>query len=225
MGKLYTISPFIKTESLPRYASIESVISDNFYFFNIYSFNPYIVREYMDFIDINFDFAFSKLKLDIVIYDYPDELKRDESEVIEYINTFYDLYDTPHELNRAYGINRELVHDLMTGKETYVYFNDYATYDSQLAMNDIFNDIENDSLFILNELLNYILDNTIVADIRMMILQLGEYEYIIDEVSNHGIDFYDNDCICNGMYILCQLKGFIQYELNERRKHDGLVRY
>ena len=53
MGKLYTISPFVSSNYIPRKATIAGVISDNFYLFNVYSRNPYIVKDYMEFIDNN----------------------------------------------------------------------------------------------------------------------------------------------------------------------------
>lgn len=223
MGFLYTISPFISSDSLPRYASMASVISDNFWLFNIYSFNPYVVREYMEFIDINFDFAFSELKLNMISYEYPDNIKGDENDILKYINSKYKLYNTPFQLEREYDVSKELVIDLISGKPKYFYFNDHAMYDSMMSTYSILSDIDNDTMLNLFNMMDYMNNANISSDIKALIIQYEEYASTIDDITSHGIEFYDNDCICIGVYILNQLKSYIKHEVDERSERDGTL--
>lgn len=216
MGFLYTISPFIKSDSLPSYASTARVISDYFYFFNIYSFNPYVIRDYMNFIDANFDYAFSELKLDMISYEYPDRLGTDESDILKYINDRYELYDTGFEITRELSAMGEPVVDLITGKTTKFYFNEYATYDSMLLTHSILSDIDDETIEDLTSMLKYIRNDETVMNIKIMLFYYEEYASRVDDLSSYGTDVYSNDLICYGVYILNQLKGFVQHEVAER---------
>lgn len=215
MGILYTISPFVRSDFLPSYASMARVISDNFWLFNIYSFNPYIVREYMDFIDIYFDNAFSDLNLGILQYEYPDNIT-DEGDILEFINSRYKLHDTGYQLGRELAASKESIIDLVTEKEKCFYFNDYAIYDSMLSSYSILSDVDNDTMGELFDMVRYLKNDDTASIIRLLISKYEEYATIVDDISSHGIEFFDNQCISNGMYTLNQLVGFVIHEVNER---------
>lgn len=215
MRKIYTISPFIKADYIPSRSSIAGVISDHFYLFNVYSHNPYTVREYMDFIDVNFDYAFSKMKYEIISYEYPDRLRDDDSDIIEYVNAAYNLTGD-YQLNRCYQMNKEVVTDLVTGSKIEIYFNDYAYYDTGLLGYSILSDVENEVPYFLLDEIEYLKDRELRSSLKGVIYQLMEYQSNLDYLGNGAIEYYDNDMISNSMLTLCQLKAYVQKILKER---------
>ena len=215
MGTIYTISPFINANSIPRRATITGVVSEHFYLFNVYSRNPYLVKAYMDFIDINFDYVFTKLGYKIVSYDYPDELDDDDSDIIEYINVKYDLTGDCR-LDRCYQMNKETVTDLVTGKDIDLYFNDYAYYDTGMLGFSILSDAETDVPDLLLDELKYLTNKTIRDSLKQVIFQFMDYHSQLDYLANGAIEYYDSDIISNALLTLCQLKSYIFQLVKER---------
>ena len=215
MGKLYTISPFVSSNYIPRKATIAGVISDNFYLFNVYSRNPYIVKDYMEFIDINFDYAFSKLGYDIIYYEYPDKLENDDSDIIEYINDKYELTGDC-QLDRCYQINKETVTDIVTGKTMEIYFNDFAYYDTGLLGFSILSDNESTIPYLLLDEIKYFNNVNLRENLKRLIYQFMDYQSQLDFIANGAIEYHDNDMISNALFTLCQLKAYVNQLVKER---------
>lgn len=216
MGKIYTISPFINADSIPRKATTASVISEHFYLFNVYSRNPYLVKAYMDFIDSNFDYAFAELGYRMICYEYPDKMNDDDSDIIEYVNDRYELTGE-NQLDRCYQINKDTVTDLVTGKSIELYFNDYAYYDTGLLGFSILSDAETEIPDLLLDEIKYLSSMKMKKSLKQVLFQFMEYHSQLDYLANGAIEYYDNEIISNSLLTLCQLKSYVAQLVKERR--------
>lgn len=214
MGFIYTISPFIKSDYIPRKDTIASIISDHFYLFNIYDRNPYIVKDYMNFIDANFNLAFSQLGYNIIYYEYPDSLEYNDSSIIEYINNKYNLSNSS-KLDICYKVNKEIVRDIVTNQDIPIYFNDYAYYNEVMSQYGIVNFIENDIIDNLLCIIGYLNNDYLKELINSVIIQFTEYQSSIDFIENGASDI-NEDVMSTAMIVLYQLKTFVNTLLLER---------
>lgn len=214
MSKLFTLSPFIWKDSSSNKPPIVSTILEYSYLFNIYSYNPYIVKEYMDFINLNFDNVFKTLDLQVIYYEFPDKLKNDESSIINYINNKYNLDDNA-KIDRCYYANIFNIIDPYTKKEYTMYFNDYTLYDLSFSNKGIF-DIESDILDNLYYLSDYLSNRDIIDLIKSVILRYYEYNDISMEQSMYVGSIGEIDIINEPLYILGNLKSFVKYTTIER---------
>lgn len=214
MGKIYTISPFILSDSIPKNASIPSIISDYFYLFKIFSGNPYVVKYYMQFIDANFDFAFSKMKLTMVEYEYPDDrpFMTDISDIVNYINNEYHLTGD-WSLERCYYPNKYEVYDFTTDKEITLYFNDYAAYDTAYLGKGIF-DYDMDVLGELLPLIKYLKADRDL--IKAVVHTMYNYMITLPDYLNETPDNIYMGMFSEPLVILAQLKSFVKYTLKKR---------
>lgn len=212
MGKLYTISPLILSDSIPRRDSYESVISEYFYLFNVYSTNPFKILNYMEFIDANFNFAFSKLKYNMIEYDYPDSL--DESDMIRYINDKYKL-SGQFELDRCYNMNTFNNIDYITNKECIIYFNDYALNDLELYDHNLLYDENDEILLNAQYLISYLNDKQTKFLLNELIDKIMDCQ---GDMSDNMIGYLDTDSVSEGILTLYQLKKFVEYIIEERRQ-------
>lgn len=213
--KIYTINPFINAKSIPRKATVEGVITDHFYLFNVYNHNPYIVKEYMEFIDVNFDYAFSKLGYQLISYECPDRFDNDDSSAIEFINDRYDLTGD-YRLDRCYQMNKETVIDLMTGNSINIYFNDYTYYDVGLLGFSILSDVETEIPYLILDEMNYLTNLKMKTTITQLIYRFMEYQTQLDCFANGVQECYDNDMVFNSLLTLCQLKNYVYQTVKER---------
>lgn len=208
---LFTISPLIMSESFPKHSSIEAVVSEYFHLFNIYSTNPYVVREYMSFIDYNFDFAFTKLGYRIIEYRYPESDNFSMIHIIKSINSHYNL-TYQNTIDLSYRVNTFTVYDYTTGKDVEMYLNDYALYDSGLMCDGLINDPD-----IMDNLLHEL---TYMNNSNWILNIIYSLEYYIGAMSdnlNHVADSYDSGIISEPLLALTQLKAFIKHTMEERQ--------
>lgn len=202
---LYTISPTILTDTLPNRSSIEYIISQYFHLFNIYSDNLYVVKDYMDFINVNFEFAFYKLGYEIIGYDYPENLEA-PTDIIDYINNKYDLrYQS--KLSIYYRVNSYSVNDIMTGSSFIIYLNDYALYDSKFMSADLYD--TQDTLYSLGIMINYLLDKDMVNVLGRLIVAVSVYDSAISDVMNDIPDVYTSGMVSEPLLSFWQLKRFV----------------
>ena len=217
MNEIFSISPFVRSNSLPETLSMESIILSNFYLFNGYDKNPYIVRDYMNFIDSEFDFAFSKMKLSIVSYKYPNNIEYGSWQMVDYINDNYNLISN-HRIEREYRLDSMQFKHPITGKQSIVRFNEYAMYDIGLLNKSIFNDEDNFDVKMLRFISKYFVDR---KDKKRLndVLDLVEYNNnIIGEIcESRNTQLHEVGFICEPLLILCQLKSYIKYLYEERR--------
>lgn len=213
---IYTISPLILSESLPKTTSVAYVISEYFHLFNIYSTNPYLVREYMNFIDINFDFAFSKLKYKIISYDYPSDIE-DINDALKYINEKYGLIDTMYEIDRCYQANHYKVRDILNDKVIDIYFNDYASYDLSFLNHGVGDDEEDIVSDLLKEI-TYLKNKNDIDIFKILLGMLDEYKIAVSDYINNSPEFYNSGMISEPLLILSQLKSFVKDTIKEREE-------
>lgn len=208
---LFTISPLIMSESIPEHSSIEAVVSEYFHLFNIYSTNPYLVREYMNFIDSNFDFAFTKLGYMIIEYKYPESDNFSMTQMIESINSHYKL-TYQNNIDLSYRVNTFTVYDYTTGKDVEIYLNDYALYDSGLMCDGLINDPD-----IMDNLLHELSYMNNPNWILNIIYSLEYYIGAMSDNLNHVADSYGSDIISEPLLALTQLKAFVKHTMEERQ--------
>lgn len=215
MKEIYSISPFVRSETIPESSSVESIILSNFYLFNGYDSNPYIVRDYMNFIDSEFDFVFSKLKLSMVSYEYPENMEYGSWQMIEYINDNYNLVGSC-KLDREYRLDDIKFKHPITGKPSIVRFNEYVMYDVGLLNKSIFNDKNSTSIKILRIVNKYFRDRKLKTTISNI---LDSVEYTVDLLSafcDSRTNIHDTSYMCEATLILCQLKSYIKSLYEER---------
>lgn len=210
MQTLYTISPLILSEQIPERTSIEYAVSKYFHLFNIYSKNPYVVREYMRFIDANFDFAFSKLRYRMVSYQYPKELEEVPSDIITYINTRYKLTEQT-KLDLGYRANHFEVYDYILGKKFSMILNDYALYDAKFMYGGLY-DVDSEIMGNLLEEINYLWYN---QGIRRLIHTMLIYDSAISDVMADIPDPFSYEAVSEPLLALSQLKFFIKNYMKE----------
>lgn len=208
MGTIFTISPFILKNSLPRRGTIASIISNNFHLFNVFSTNPCIVRAYMDFIDENFDNAFRKLGYTIISYDYPDKL--DDFEMIDYINDKYKL-SGDRLLDICYQINICKFNDYISGQEKEMYFNDYAYYDIGILENWLF-DVDDQRLITTLNLIEYLYYKNDYDTLKLTIYKIIDY---ISSIEDGITDYFSSSYVCDATMTLFKLKNYISNKVKE----------
>ena len=213
---LYTISPTILSDELPENDSIESIISEYFHLFNIYSDNLYIVKDYMNFIDSNFEYAFYKLGYEIIEYKYPDNLEA-MTDIIDHINNRYHLKHQT-EISIYYRVNCYTVDDIFTGTPCNIYLNDYALYDSQYMSIDLYN---TDLLCNLDMVVNYLRDINDINLMKRLISLVTIYDSAVSDVMNNIPDVFTSGMVSEPILALSHLKTFVYNTLKERKNNRG----
>ena len=216
MKSLYTISPTILSDKLPEKNSIESIISEYFHLFNIYSDNLYIVKDYMNFVDINFNHAFYKLKYEIIEYEYPDNLEA-MTDIIAYINNKYKLVQQT-ELSIYYRVNCYTINDIFTGIPCNIYLNDYALYDSRFMDINLYN---TDLLYNLDMLVGYLNDINDRGLMKRLIQLVTIYDSAVSDVMNDIPDVFTSGMVSEPLLALSHLRTFIYNTLRERSAIHG----
>lgn len=223
MGYIYTISTFIRADSIPDRATLESVISDHFYLFQVYDRNPYIVRAYMNFIDANFDYCLSKLGYEMIRYEYPDELDYSDSVIINYINYNYNL-NSYNKLDTYHRVNKEDIYDIVSNSYVTIYFNDYACYDTSLNQYGILNFIENDTIENSLVIIRYLNNKRLSDLLTNLIIHFTDYITTINFDEIDSIDEY-SESMNHSIIVLYQLKNYMNILLEERRDKNNDTLY
>ena len=94
MNRIYTIVND-KDDGNQNPGTIEYVVSRYFWLFRVISPSEQIMHYYVNYINRLFDNAFKKLNVEIVCYEFPDNITPFSGTMEEYINEHYGLEDTP----------------------------------------------------------------------------------------------------------------------------------
>jgi hypothetical protein len=190
---------------------MEYTVANNFYLFNAYSNNLYTLREYMDFIDLHFNFAFKNLGYKIVKYEYPDIEDNSWGNIIpiESISYINDVYKLKGDEYLQWGYHLNIFSDKHTGGR--ILFNDHVYYDLDALLYD---GTEDDISGKLMDIADYMEDRKLKSLFKVLGLTMLEYDSAISEYEEKCSDVeYLSEMVDEPNFILSRWKLYIRKEM------------
>ena len=211
-SKLYTIHPLIMSDSIPSIDTKEYLVSKYFYLFNAYSTNFFKLKNYMDFINNNFDNVFENLGYRIMNYEYPSDLE-DDLDIINWINKHYKLTGSV-ELDYYYSIDKNVAYDYVSKQKMYVYMNKYLKTEPYTLHWDLFEHISN----ILDDLrciIEYLNNKDMRNIIKLCINFYSEYMTNMEYYVCPDDSLFNTSMVSESLLSLTYLKLFLKYTKGE----------
>jgi len=210
MKSIYTISPMIYNEKLPKPGEIGHVISEYFFLFKVYHESKDMIIMYMNYMDKWYENVFSKLHLKIIQFDYPDNIAYSSGAMADYINTHYALSETSE-----IEIEHELI--IQSGKHylfgTFeVMFNGVTKWEMSQAATSLFEyDNLSDAVMIIARYLQFDL-RRILCTLVKILYDYDEAFQELEQMDYYHYDVFDNPYIDSNYAIYYELRKFVEIE-------------
>lgn len=213
MKTLYMLFPFVRTDRLPRYNSIEQIVHDNFYLFVAYCDNLCILKDYIAFINENFDNAFHKLNYPIIPFKYPDNLAYSSGISIQWINEHYQLDNCP--IRDDYVLNYDELMLYTKNRKTTIYATDTLLMETSALGTNLFDsDILIGRIYYLS---SYLKDTQAVVLLRKILLAICRYQQYATACKYGVMEGYDPTVISEQLLSFYQLQSYVNQEYLKRQ--------
>lgn len=226
MNRIYAITNS-QNDGNQELGTIEYVVSRYFWLFRVICPSEHMMQFYISYINRLFDNAFEKLHVQIICYEFPDDITPFSGAMELYINEHYGLdeytegeTDMPVALDQTLEIssynhylfgNIDIMSNCYAVDEVDLIKTGYNVFNSTKIRSEVF-------------LFTKFFTPDIQSEIGAFINKFLQYSSQIHSMGMNGCSPYEMDHILDSRYFpLYQLQNFVKSEMNQEERSDIIL--